>query len=182
MNLPPTSLHNANESNSSPTADITRRFELVLETTRAAGFDDFDEMAVTYYTTRFKKGSLPFMAQCASRSRRLRSLLQNIHENSNQWPRQESRGLHESISEASCELTVSIGSDLRPELTFILQHIFAWKSCDTFPCPDLLMHTQASRSTLSIHSNGYSTSLVLAYRVTKKAIQVVQKIRSSLNL
>jgi hypothetical protein len=103
MQSPPTLLHGTNESKSAPAADITRRFELVLEATRAAGFHDFDEMAVAYYTATFKRGSLPFMAQCASRSRRLRSLLQNIHENSNQWPRQESRGLHESISEATGE-------------------------------------------------------------------------------
>ena len=85
------------------TADITRRFGIVLETMRTAGFHDFDGMAAAYYTAEFEKGSFPAMVQCASRSRRLKPLLQELQESSSQWPRWESRGLHESVSEATGE-------------------------------------------------------------------------------
>ncbi|KAF2713294.1 hypothetical protein K504DRAFT_450012 [Pleomassaria siparia CBS 279.74] len=86
------------------TAENTRRFGIVLESMRTAGFHDFDGMALAYYTARFEVGSFPAMAQCASRSRRMKAMLQELQENSSQWPRWESRGLHESSSEATVSL------------------------------------------------------------------------------
>lgn len=81
---------------------MTRRFGIVLETMRTVGFHDFDEMAVAYYTEQFEKGSFPAMDQCASRSRRLKGVLQELQDSSSsQWPRRESRGFHEGISEAT---------------------------------------------------------------------------------
>lgn len=84
-------------------ADITRRFGIVLEVMRTAGFHDFDEMVAAYYTAQFERGSFPAMLQCASRSRRLKVMLQELQEDSSLWPRWESRGLHESVSEAASE-------------------------------------------------------------------------------
>ena len=90
------------------TADITSRFGIVLEAMRTAGFRDFDEMAVAYYTAQFERGSLPAMVQCASRSRRLKPMLQALQESSNQWPRWESRGLHESFLKATGDYSLSL--------------------------------------------------------------------------
>ena len=86
------------------TADITRRFGSMLEAMRMAGFHDFDGMAAAYYTAQFEEGSIPAMVQRASRSRRLKSMLQELQESSDQWPRWESRGFHECVSEAAGEL------------------------------------------------------------------------------
>ncbi|KAE9363947.1 hypothetical protein N431DRAFT_564490 [Stipitochalara longipes BDJ] len=82
-------------------ADITQRFGIVLETMRRAGFQDFDVMALAYYTSKFEKDSLPSMLQGASRSRRVKAMLQELHESSRKWQRWESRGLNEGISEAT---------------------------------------------------------------------------------
>ena len=82
-------------------ADITQRFGTVLETMHRAGFQDFDMMALAYYTCKFEKDSLPSMLQGASRSRRVKAMLQELHESSRNWQRWESRGLNESVSEAT---------------------------------------------------------------------------------
>ncbi|XPS77168.1 hypothetical protein M3J09_009202 [Ascochyta lentis] len=104
--IPPEPLRSKGRTRAPTTsaAENTRRFGIVLDAMRTAGFQDFDGMAVEYYTARFEVGSLPAMAQCASRSRRMRSMLQELHESSRQWPRWESRGLHESVSEATVSL------------------------------------------------------------------------------
>ncbi|KAL2017254.1 hypothetical protein VTK56DRAFT_2366 [Thermocarpiscus australiensis] len=86
--------------------DITRRVGIVLEAMQTAGFPDFEAMALAYYTAQFERDSFPAMAQCASRSRRLKAMLRGLHKSSGEWPRWESRGLHESISEASASLCV----------------------------------------------------------------------------
>ena len=90
-------------SGGTTTADITRRLGTMLEAMRAAEFHDFDEMAAAYYTAQFEKGSLPAMVQCASRSRRLKRMLQELQESSGEWPRWESRGFNECVSEAAGE-------------------------------------------------------------------------------
>lgn len=109
-------------------ADITRRFGGVLEAMRTSGFQDFDDMALAYYTAQFEKGSFPAMVQCASRSRRLKAVLQELYESSSQWPRWESRGLYESISEAtgeSCPPHSPITSNNTSLTAF--KHRSAWK-------------------------------------------------------
>ncbi|KAF2241171.1 hypothetical protein BU26DRAFT_611024 [Trematosphaeria pertusa] len=90
----------------SSTADMTPRFSMVLEAIRQAGFQDFEEVAVAYYTSRFEWGSVPAMVQCVSRSHRLKAMLHELQQSSRQWPRWESRGLHESVSEAAVSLCV----------------------------------------------------------------------------
>ena len=93
-------------ASSTSAADITRRFGLVLESMRIAGFRDFDEMVAAYYMAPFEKGSFPGMMQSASRSRRLKAMLHELQESSAQWPKWESRGLHESVSEGTTSLCV----------------------------------------------------------------------------
>lgn len=82
-------------------AENTRRFGALLDAVSAAGFQNLDEMVLEYYSARFEAGSLPAMAQSASRSRRIKPVVQGLQENSQQWPRWESRGLHESVSQAT---------------------------------------------------------------------------------
>ncbi|OGE54884.1 hypothetical protein PENARI_c005G04547 [Penicillium arizonense] len=87
-------------------ADITRRLGIVLDAMRNAGFQDFDAMVVAYYTAQFERSSFPALLQCASRSRRLKPMLQELQDSSRQWPRWESRGLNESISAGTALLCV----------------------------------------------------------------------------
>ncbi|KAJ5687629.1 hypothetical protein N7536_010248 [Penicillium majusculum] len=96
-----------NKGTSIPTisaVENTRRFGALLESISGAGFHNLDEMVLEYYSARFEPGSLPAMAQCASRSRRIKTTVQNLYEDSRQWPRWESRGLHESVSQATISL------------------------------------------------------------------------------
>ncbi|KAJ5496620.1 hypothetical protein N7463_008607 [Penicillium fimorum] len=108
-------------------ANITQRFVIVLEAMQKAGFQDFDVMAVAYYTTQFEKGSLPAMVQCASRSRRLKAMVQELHESTGQWPRWESRGLRESVSEATGESGAPLIITLNNESLSCFKHPSAWK-------------------------------------------------------
>lgn len=97
-----------NKGTSIPTisaVENTRRFGALLESISGAGFHNLDEMVLEYYSARFEPGSLPAMAQCASRSRRIKTTVQNLYEDSRQWPRWESRGLHESVSQATSKCT-----------------------------------------------------------------------------
>ncbi|CAN9354309.1 unnamed protein product [Alternaria alternata] len=90
--------------NGSSTIMMTPRFGIVLETMRQTGFDDFEDMAVAYYTSQFEWGSVPAMLQSVSRSRRLKPMLHELSQNSKKWPRWQSRGLQESISRAAVTL------------------------------------------------------------------------------
>ncbi|CAN9404160.1 unnamed protein product [Alternaria alternata] len=111
--------------NGSSTIMMTPRFGIVLETMRQTGFDDFEDMAVAYYTSQFEWGSVPAMLQSVSRSRRLKPMLHELSQNSKKWPRWQSRGLQESISRAAVTLCVgemqgdecsTVGSSLQPEM------------------------------------------------------------------
>ncbi|KAI9713350.1 MAG: hypothetical protein M1828_001443 [Chrysothrix sp. TS-e1954] len=86
--------------------NITSRFEVLLEAMRSAGFEDFDRMAVTYYTAQFDKNSLPAISQTASRARRLKAVLQDLRACSRDWPGRESRGLYEGLMEFATSLCV----------------------------------------------------------------------------
>lgn len=83
------------------TTNATARFGNLLEVVQAAGFADFDRMAIAYYTAHFDRGSLPDLAQRASRGRRLKTVLQALQDSSDQWPRWESRGLQEGVIEST---------------------------------------------------------------------------------
>ncbi|KAF2462910.1 uncharacterized protein BDR25DRAFT_247212 [Lindgomyces ingoldianus] len=87
--------------------DMTPRFGMVLDVIRQAGFQDFEEMIVAYYTSHFEWGSVPAMLQCVSRNRRLKAMLRELQRSSSQWPRWEARGLHESFSEATILLCLN---------------------------------------------------------------------------
>ncbi|PGG97406.1 hypothetical protein AJ79_09218 [Helicocarpus griseus UAMH5409] len=94
------------QASGASTADMTRRFGIVLEAMRIAGFHDFDEMSAAYYTAEFEKDSFPAMSQSASRSRRMKPMLQKLQQSSSQWPRWESRGLYKSVKEMAVSLCV----------------------------------------------------------------------------
>ncbi|EAW21063.1 uncharacterized protein NFIA_062240 [Aspergillus fischeri NRRL 181] len=97
----------AAELGAAEATDVTRRLAIVLEAIRTAGFQDFDDTAVAYYTARLDKGSFPAMVQCASRGRRLKTMLQTVQRSSQQWLRWESQGLQESICKGSATLCVA---------------------------------------------------------------------------
>ena len=63
-------------------------------------------MVAAYYTTSFEKGSMPDMAQRASRARRLSKMLKDVHESSSHWPRWEARGLRESTVESASTYSI----------------------------------------------------------------------------
>lgn len=86
--------------------------------TRKAGFQDFDQAVVSYYTAQFKNNSLAAISQRASRSRRLRTVLQELQECSSQWPRRESRGLYEGLVEMTSEFPLPIKSPFLENVFF----------------------------------------------------------------
>lgn len=97
-------------------AENTGRFGALLDAISASGFHDLDEMVLEYYSARFEAGSVPAMAQGASRSRRVKTMVQGLQENSQQWPRWGRRGLHEGVSQATGECNIYIHIKLGPYL------------------------------------------------------------------
>ncbi|CAI6338800.1 unnamed protein product [Periconia digitata] len=97
----------SNTKNTPAVTEETRRFEMVLEMVRTAGFQDLESMMGAYYTSQFEQDSLPAMAQSTSRSRRLKSLLKEISDSSTSWPRWQSRGFYEVVA----NMTASICTD-----------------------------------------------------------------------
>ncbi|TQV91036.1 hypothetical protein IF1G_10271 [Cordyceps javanica] len=76
-------------------AAAERSIAKILILAEEMGFDSFDDLAATYYTATFSEGSLPRYAQSTSRSRRLRSLLTELHASSRTWVGREARGYYE---------------------------------------------------------------------------------------
>ena len=106
------SIHRKSSDNTASETD-TARFKTILESVNAAGFADFDRMVAAYYTTSFDKGSVPEMAQRASRGRRLGKVVKDVHKSSRRWPRWEARGFRESAMEsaskfACLDITITI--------------------------------------------------------------------------
>lgn len=99
-------------------ADMTPRFVMVLEALRQAGFQDFEEMVLAYYTSRFEWGSVPAMHQSVSRSRRLKATLLELQKSSSQWPRWESRKFHKTVSEVAVSLYTAEMEALAQDPTF----------------------------------------------------------------
>ncbi|CAJ2513375.1 Uu.00g014940.m01.CDS01 [Anthostomella pinea] len=83
------------------------RFKAVLDFVRNAGFQDFDSMVTSYYTTQFEKNSLADVSQRASRGRRLHKLLHDLHESSNRWSKWESRGFKDSVMQSARRICVA---------------------------------------------------------------------------
>lgn len=80
---------------------MTSIFEGVLESVQAAGFEDFDSAVSTYYTYNFENDSAPDLAQKASRARRLRRVLTELHDSSATWTLWEARGYRDKIVQAA---------------------------------------------------------------------------------
>ncbi|UPX18774.1 uncharacterized protein EKO05_0009065 [Ascochyta rabiei] len=80
---------------SQPPVRLEDRIGHVLHAADGMGFENFDVVITDYYTAKFRKGSLPFYAQSASRSRRLRQFLIDLHESSKTWTGKEAQGYHE---------------------------------------------------------------------------------------
>ncbi|RYP66185.1 hypothetical protein DL769_006086 [Monosporascus sp. CRB-8-3] len=74
---------------------LEERMGAVLKAAEQAGFDSFDDVATSYYTAAFQRGSEPHVAQSASRSYRLRRFLAELHESSKTWVGREAQGYHE---------------------------------------------------------------------------------------
>ncbi len=95
-------------NNSSTTASFeatkhtnTTRFQTILDTVQAAGFENFDTAVAAYYTHTFDKNSFVDLAQKTSRARRLAGVLTSLHESSANWTLWEARGYRHQVAEAA---------------------------------------------------------------------------------
>lgn len=100
------------EHQSSPDASSdaqnAARFKAILDFIQGAGFPDFDSMVTAYYTGSFQKGSQAEAAQRVSRCRRLRKMLNSLHESAmHTWPAWEAQGYRDKITEAAQDLYVA---------------------------------------------------------------------------
>lgn len=85
--------------NDKSTAD---QLGMVLESSTAAGFENFDAAVTAYYTAKFDEHSPLDQIQDTSRCRHLETFLSSLHESSKGWTRRSSRG-YNSATLRSCE-------------------------------------------------------------------------------
>lgn len=69
-------------------ANLEGRFEMILNTCKAAGFQSIDSMVAEYYTATFPRNSYLAATQSHSRSRNLPELLDSLHMASSAWDHQ----------------------------------------------------------------------------------------------
>lgn len=79
----------------------TTRFQTILDTVQAAGFENFDAAVSGYYTHAFEKNSAADLAQKTSRARRLAGVMTSLHESSANWTLWEARGYRHQVVEAA---------------------------------------------------------------------------------
>lgn len=79
----------------------TTRFQTILDTIQAAGFENFDAAVSSYYTHTFEKNSAADLAQKTSRARRLAGVMTSLHESSATWTLWEARGYRHQVVEAA---------------------------------------------------------------------------------
>ncbi len=98
----------AYSNNSSTTASFeatkhtnTTRFQTILDTVQAAGFENFDTAVAAYYTHTFDKNSFVDLAQKTSRARRLAGVLTSLHKSSANWTLWEARGYRVQVVSAA---------------------------------------------------------------------------------
>lgn len=79
----------------------TARFQTILDTVQAVGFESFDAAVSSYYTHTFERNSTADLAQKTSRARRLAGVMTSLHESSATWTLWEARGYRHQIAEAA---------------------------------------------------------------------------------
>ncbi|CAH0052361.1 unnamed protein product [Clonostachys solani] len=98
-------------------APLDERFECIMNQVEAAGFDNFDQVATTYYSQTFNGQSPMADEQRQSRGRRLPQVLSGVYGSSSQWSDWERKGFQEEILKtAESMLTVEGGEVARQHL------------------------------------------------------------------
>lgn len=73
------------------------KFEFLLECTQAIGSDNFDALAITYYTGKFGSSTPLANEQRLSRNRGLPKLIGEVHNAAREWSDWERRGFYEEV-------------------------------------------------------------------------------------
>ena len=78
-------------------ATIEQRIDFMLDCTKYAGFENFENLAAEYYTGHFDEMSQASEAQRMSRSRGLPLLLEAVGRSAHDWPKYESQSYEGEI-------------------------------------------------------------------------------------
>ncbi|OCL07586.1 hypothetical protein AOQ84DRAFT_55723 [Glonium stellatum] len=81
--------------------DIERKLESILDRCSEVGFENFESLAIAYYTSDLDDSSPIGQAQRLSRSRHIRSLLSALSHSSKLWEEPETRPWREEILKAA---------------------------------------------------------------------------------
>ena len=105
-NTPNTTTTSSHNSSAATTFEGTKhtnttRFQTILDTVQAAGFENFDAAVSSYYTHAFEKNSAADLAQKTSRARRLAGVMTSLHESSANWTLWEARGYRHQVVQAA---------------------------------------------------------------------------------
>jgi hypothetical protein len=105
-----------------PQATVEERFEYVLNCGQRVGFDNFDTMALHYYTRNFNPTSALALEQRMSRNRRLPELLAELRKQSTTWIPWQRRGYEDQTLKAAEEICmIEYGEFLKSEVNILEQ-------------------------------------------------------------
>ncbi|KAK2800717.1 hypothetical protein FQN50_008027 [Emmonsiellopsis sp. PD_5] len=83
---------------------IEKRLEKVLSAIEEAGYESLDAVATDYYTLRFSKDTLLASEQFHSRSRRLGTFLNEVHQSTKAWSKREAASYRDVVIRAAEDL------------------------------------------------------------------------------
>lgn len=163
-NTPNTTTTSSRNSSAATPSDVTKdtntaRFQTILDTVQAAGFENFDAAVSGYYTHTFEKNSAADLAQKTSRARRLAGVMTLLHESSATWTLWEARGYRHQIVEAAESIYSSEVSRLANSRKRKRGHSLApgrnSRSSSEFECSssDFESNTASTASTRSRHGS-----------------------------
>ena len=76
---------------------LNERFEFMLECTQAVGSDNFDSLAIAYYTGKFGPCTPLSNEQRLSRNRGVPKLIREVHSAAREWSDWERRGFYDEV-------------------------------------------------------------------------------------
>ena len=90
-----------------------QKFEGIMQSVEAAGFENFDALVTAYYSHTFGDASALAEEQRLSRNRRLPKVIADVSQAAESWSQWEQRGFHEEILKTAESMVVSEGADNR---------------------------------------------------------------------
>lgn len=108
---------------------LGEKFEFMLECTQAVGSDNFDSLAIAYYTGKFGTSTPLANEQRLSRNRGLPKLIGEVHKAAKDWSDWEKRGFYDEVFKTTELCLMSEIEKARQSFRDVLTPLVATQDC-----------------------------------------------------